>query len=112
HGDAGPGARRRTHAPRARGRQRKDGDGDAVDGQGPAPGGHRAVARRGPAGRGAAPDGRMIAPERVRRFPLRPPSEVEWEERLVRLEIAPRARPLAAEDARAADPALVALLQA
>ena len=54
----------------------------------------------------------MIAPERIRHFPPRPPSEVEWEELLVRLEIAPRALRLAVEDARAPHGALLGLLQA
>ena len=39
--------------------------------------------------------------------PARPPSEVEWEDLLVRVEIAPRALRVAVEDAPAGDPGVV-----
>jgi hypothetical protein len=41
-----------------------------------------------------------------RAYPERPPSEVEWEELLVRLEIAPRALRIAVEEAPAGHPAV------
>lgn len=41
-----------------------------------------------------------------RALPARPPSEVEWEELLVRLEIAPRALRIAVDEAPADDPAV------
>ncbi len=43
-------------------------------------------------------------------FPARPPSEVEWEELLVRLEVTPRALRLAVEDAGGDTPELRAAL--
>lgn len=42
--------------------------------------------------------------EDPRTLPARPPSEVEWEDLLVRAEIAPRALRVAVEDAPAGDP--------
>jgi len=45
-----------------------------------------------------------------REFPALPPSEVEWEDLLVRLEIAPRALRIAVEEAPADHPGLVELL--
>jgi hypothetical protein len=46
------------------------------------------------------------------RFPERPPSEVEWEDLLLRLEIAPRALGLAVEDAGARGASLLPELKA
>jgi hypothetical protein len=46
-----------------------------------------------------------------RTLPARPPSEVEWEDLLVRLEIMPRALRVAIEDAPADSPALVGTLR-
>jgi hypothetical protein len=48
-----------------------------------------------------------MLPDDPHGFPARPPSEVEWEDLLVRVEIAPRALRIAVEEARA-DPALLA----
>lgn len=48
-----------------------------------------------------------MLPDDPRGFPPRPPSEVEWEDLLVRVEIAPRALRIAVEEARA-DRALLA----
>jgi hypothetical protein len=44
-------------------------------------------------------------------LPVRPPSEVEWEDLLVRLEIAPRALRIAVEEAPADHPDLLDLLR-
>ena len=52
----------------------------------------------------------MIHPD-PRTLPARPPSEVEWEDLLVRLEIMPRALRVAIEDAPADSPALVDTLR-
>jgi hypothetical protein len=46
-----------------------------------------------------------------RTYPARPPSEVEWEDLLVKLEIAPRAIRIAVEDAPADHPDVLRLLQ-
>ena len=53
---------------------------------------------------------RSMHPEELARFALRPPSEVEWEDLLIRLEIVPRVVRNALEEADAADPRLVELL--
>jgi hypothetical protein len=45
-----------------------------------------------------------------RTLPPRPPSEVEWEDLLVRVEIAPRALRVAVEDAPAGDPGVLQAL--
>ena len=45
-----------------------------------------------------------------RTLPARPPSEVEWEDLLVRVEIAPRALRVAVEDAPEGDPGLLKAL--
>lgn len=52
----------------------------------------------------------MILPD-PRTLPARPPSEVEWEDLLVRLEIMPRALRVAIEDAPAGHPGVVAALR-
>jgi hypothetical protein len=52
-----------------------------------------------------------MLPDEVRAFPARPPSEVEWEDLLVRVEIAPRALRIAMEDAPPGDPRLVDVLR-
>jgi hypothetical protein len=52
-----------------------------------------------------------MLPDQVRALPARPPSEVEWEDLLVRVEIAPRALRLAVEDAAGQDPDLVERLR-
>lgn len=52
-----------------------------------------------------------MLPDEVRAFPARPPSEVEWEDLLVRVEIAPRALRIAVEEAPRDDPDLIQLLQ-
>lgn len=44
-------------------------------------------------------------------LPARPPSEVEWEELLVRLEIAPRALAIAVEETPPADPDVARVLR-
>lgn len=44
-------------------------------------------------------------------LPERPPSEVEWEELLVRLEIAPRALAIAVEETPPADPGVINALR-
>lgn len=44
-------------------------------------------------------------------LPARPPSEVEWEELLVRLEIAPRALAIPVEETPAADPDVISALR-
>lgn len=49
----------------------------------------------------------MIFATDPRTLPARPPSEVEWEDLLVRVEIAPRALRVAVEDAPAGDPAVL-----
>ncbi len=46
-----------------------------------------------------------------RTLPARPPSEVEWEDLLVRVEIAPRALRVAVEDAPPGDPAVTEALR-
>ena len=46
-----------------------------------------------------------------RTLPARPPSEVEWEDLLVRVEIAPRALRVAVEDAPADHPGIVQALE-
>lgn len=46
-----------------------------------------------------------------RTFPARPPSEVEWEDLLVRVEIAPRALRVAVEDAPGDRPEVVGVLR-
>lgn len=46
-----------------------------------------------------------------RTFPARPPSEVEWEDLLVRVEIAPRALRIAVEDAPRDDPGVADVLR-
>ena len=46
-----------------------------------------------------------------RTFPARPPSEVEWEDLLVRVEIAPRALRIAVEDAPGDHPRVVDVLR-
>jgi hypothetical protein len=46
-----------------------------------------------------------------RTFPARPPSEVEWEDLLVRVEIAPRALRVAVEDAPRDHPEVVGVLR-
>jgi hypothetical protein len=46
-----------------------------------------------------------------RTFPARPPSEVEWEDLLVRVEIAPRALRVAVEDAPGDHPRVVDVLR-
>lgn len=52
-----------------------------------------------------------MLPDDPHRFPARPPSEVEWEDLLVRVEIAPRALRIAVEEARADDELLSRALQ-
>lgn len=49
--------------------------------------------------------------EDPRTLPARPPSEVEWEDLLVRVEIAPRALRVAVEDAPAGHPGVTAALR-
>ena len=49
--------------------------------------------------------------EDPRTLPARPPSEVEWEDLLVRVEIAPRALRVAVEDAPAGHPGVVEALR-
>ena len=51
-----------------------------------------------------------LLPAGFGRFPAHPPSEVEWEELLARMEIAPRALRLAVDDSRADPEALAAEL--
>ncbi|HLM66422.1 MAG TPA: hypothetical protein VK358_02795, partial [Longimicrobium sp.] len=46
-----------------------------------------------------------------RTFPARPPSEVEWEDLLVRVEIAPRALRIAVEDAPGDQPEVADVLR-
>lgn len=53
----------------------------------------------------------MILAVDPRSFPARPPSEVEWEDLLVRVEIAPRALRVAVEDAPGDHPAVVGVLR-
>ena len=52
----------------------------------------------------------MIFSADPRTLPARPPSEVEWEDLLVRVEIAPRALRVAVEDAPAGHPGVVRAL--
>ena len=52
----------------------------------------------------------MIFSADPRTLPARPPSEVEWEDLLVRVEIAPRALRLAVEDAPAGHPGVLEAL--
>ena len=53
----------------------------------------------------------MIFSADPRTLPARPPSEVEWEDLLVRVEIAPRALRVAVEDAPANHPGVVQALR-
>lgn len=53
-----------------------------------------------------------MIPTDPRTLPARPPSEVEWEDLLVRLEIMPRALRVAIEDAPAGHPGVVRALRA
>lgn len=53
----------------------------------------------------------MIFAEDPRTLPARPPSEVEWEDLLVRVEIAPRALRVAVEDAPGDRPEVTAVLR-
>lgn len=53
----------------------------------------------------------MIFAEDPRTLPARPPSEVEWEDLLVRVEIAPRALRVAVEDAPGDRPEVVGVLR-
>ncbi len=53
----------------------------------------------------------MILPVDPRTLPARPPSEVEWEDLLVRVEIAPRALRVAVEDAPGDHPAVIGVLR-
>jgi hypothetical protein len=54
----------------------------------------------------------VTSPVDPRTLPARPPSEVEWEDLLVRVEIAPRALRVAVEDAPAGDRGVVQALGA
>lgn len=51
----------------------------------------------------------MLLPDDPKRFPARPPSEVEWEDLLVRVEIAARALRIAVDEAPADDLVVEAL---
>ncbi|HST62148.1 MAG TPA: hypothetical protein VLK84_25825 [Longimicrobium sp.] len=53
----------------------------------------------------------MIGSVDPRTLPARPPSEVEWEELLVRVEIAPRALRVAVEDAPRDHPEVIGVLR-
>lgn len=53
----------------------------------------------------------MIPADRGGEVPARPPSEVEWEDLLVRLDVAPRALRVAVDDAPTPGAALVRVLQ-
>ena len=68
----------------------------------------RAGGRLGDVIRGDAGGSNFADP---RTFPARPPSEVEWEDLLVRVEIAPRALRIAVEDAPRDHPAVIDVLR-